>query len=181
MWETWVRSLGWEDPLEKGKLPTHFLVWRIPCTVLSMGLQRVRHNWATFTVKNISETMCFSYGSTSGSQNVRLDHNYCYWVYQLIEVIVTESYHSLIISGVGTSVLVQWLGLCASNAEWSGLIPSHGTKTPHACGTTKNIFLLLLFRLCWVFLALQACLYLWLIRGYSLAWCMGFSLQWLLL
>ena len=22
MWETWVRSLGWEDPLEKGRLPT---------------------------------------------------------------------------------------------------------------------------------------------------------------
>ena len=22
MWETWVPSLGWEDPLEKGKLPT---------------------------------------------------------------------------------------------------------------------------------------------------------------
>ena len=21
MWETWVRSLGWEDPLEKGKAP----------------------------------------------------------------------------------------------------------------------------------------------------------------
>ena len=31
MWETWVRSLGWEDPLEKEKA-THFniLVWRIP-------------------------------------------------------------------------------------------------------------------------------------------------------
>ena len=31
MWETWVRSLGWEDPLEKGKA-THFsiLAWRIP-------------------------------------------------------------------------------------------------------------------------------------------------------
>ena len=30
-WETWVRSLGWEDPLEKGK-PTYFsiLAWRIP-------------------------------------------------------------------------------------------------------------------------------------------------------
>ena len=29
--ETWVRSLGWEDPLEKGKA-THFsiLAWRIP-------------------------------------------------------------------------------------------------------------------------------------------------------
>ena len=35
MWETWVRSLGWEDPLEKGKA-THssILVWRIPWTVV---------------------------------------------------------------------------------------------------------------------------------------------------
>ena len=31
MWETWVWSLGWEDPLEKGKA-THssILAWRIP-------------------------------------------------------------------------------------------------------------------------------------------------------
>ena len=30
MWETWVRTLGWEDPLEKGKA-THsgVLAWRI--------------------------------------------------------------------------------------------------------------------------------------------------------
>ena len=34
MLETWVQSLGWEDPLEKGKA-THFtiLAWRIPWTV----------------------------------------------------------------------------------------------------------------------------------------------------
>ena len=34
MRETWVRSLSWEDPLEKGKA-THFsiLAWRIPWTV----------------------------------------------------------------------------------------------------------------------------------------------------
>ena len=34
MWETWVRSLGLEDPLEKGKV-THssILDWRIPWTV----------------------------------------------------------------------------------------------------------------------------------------------------
>ena len=45
MQETWVRSLGWEDPLEKGKA-THssILAWRIPWTLLSMGSQRVRHN-----------------------------------------------------------------------------------------------------------------------------------------
>ena len=33
MWETWVRSLGWEDPLEKGKATyTRILAWRIPWT-----------------------------------------------------------------------------------------------------------------------------------------------------
>ena len=42
MWETWVQSLGWEDPLEKGKA-THstILVWGIPRTVQSMESQRV--------------------------------------------------------------------------------------------------------------------------------------------
>ena len=37
MRETWVRSLGWEDPLEKGKA-THssILAWKIPWTVKSM-------------------------------------------------------------------------------------------------------------------------------------------------
>ena len=31
MWKTWIRSLGWEDPLKKG-MATHFsiLAWRIP-------------------------------------------------------------------------------------------------------------------------------------------------------
>ena len=34
MQETWIPSLGWEDPLEKGMV-THFsiLAWRIPWTV----------------------------------------------------------------------------------------------------------------------------------------------------
>ena len=50
MWETWVRSLGWEDPLEK-EMATHSgtLAWRIPRReepgrLPSMGLQRVKHN-----------------------------------------------------------------------------------------------------------------------------------------
>ena len=55
MQETWVRSLGWEDPLEKG-MATHssILAWRIPWTekpgkLQSMELQRVEHDQATFT------------------------------------------------------------------------------------------------------------------------------------
>ena len=48
MWETWVRSLGWEDPLEEG-MATHssVLAWRVPWTeepgrLPSMESQRVR-------------------------------------------------------------------------------------------------------------------------------------------
>ena len=49
MWETWVQSLGWKDPLEKGMV-THssILAWRILRTVQSMRSQRVGHNSATF-------------------------------------------------------------------------------------------------------------------------------------
>ena len=50
MWETWVRSLGREDPLEK-EMATHssILAWRIPWTeepgeLQSMGSQRVGHD-----------------------------------------------------------------------------------------------------------------------------------------
>ena len=33
MWETWARSLGWEDPLERGKAThSNILAWRIPRT-----------------------------------------------------------------------------------------------------------------------------------------------------
>ena len=44
IWETWVQSLSWEDPLEQGTA-THssILAWRIPWTVQSTGC-RVRHN-----------------------------------------------------------------------------------------------------------------------------------------
>ena len=34
LWETWVRSLGWEDPLENGKAShSSILAWRIPWTI----------------------------------------------------------------------------------------------------------------------------------------------------
>ena len=53
MRETRVRSLGWEDPLEKA-MATHpsTLAWKIPWTekpdrLQSMGSQRVGHDWVT--------------------------------------------------------------------------------------------------------------------------------------
>ena len=52
--ETWVRSLGREDPLEK-EMATHFsiLAWEMPWTeepggLQSMGSRRVRHGWGNW-------------------------------------------------------------------------------------------------------------------------------------
>ena len=53
MQETWVQSLGQEDPLEKGMATySNILAWRIPWTKESGGLQsirsqKVRHDRAT--------------------------------------------------------------------------------------------------------------------------------------
>ena len=50
MWETWVRSLDWEDPLEEA-MATHssILAWSIPLTegpggLQSVGSQRIGHD-----------------------------------------------------------------------------------------------------------------------------------------
>ena len=53
-----VQSLGWEDLLEK-EMATHssILAWRIPRMeepgrLQSTGLQRIRHDWATYVYIN---------------------------------------------------------------------------------------------------------------------------------
>ena len=50
MQETWLQSLGWEDPLKK-EMATHssVLAWRIPWTeefgrLQALGSQRIRHD-----------------------------------------------------------------------------------------------------------------------------------------
>ena len=68
MWETWVRSLGQKDPLEK-EMATHSstLAWRIPWReepgrLQSMGSQRVGHNWVTsLTSLTIVSFISFSF------------------------------------------------------------------------------------------------------------------------
>ena len=61
--ETWLRSLGWEDPLDKG-MATHssILAWRIPWTeklggLQCMGSQRVGQDWATNTHRETLEAV----------------------------------------------------------------------------------------------------------------------------
>ena len=63
MGETGVWSLGQEDPLEEG-MTTHsgIFAWEIPWReepggLQSMGLQRVRHDWATNTLLYLVESL----------------------------------------------------------------------------------------------------------------------------
>ena len=60
MRKTWVRSLGWEDPLEK-EMATHSSIpaWRIPWMeepggLQSTGSQRIGHDWAT----SLTQSLC---------------------------------------------------------------------------------------------------------------------------
>ena len=69
MRETWVQSLGREDPLEK-EMATHSstLAWKIPWMeepgrLQSMVSQRVRHDWATSPCKDINKLGGFHHGS----------------------------------------------------------------------------------------------------------------------
>ena len=61
MLETWVQSLGWEDPLEKGKA-THssILAWRIPRTVQSLASRRVRQDERLSLVSGRQGKLLFS-------------------------------------------------------------------------------------------------------------------------
>ena len=67
MWETWVQSLGQEDPLEKEMAPhSSILAWRIPWMegpggLQSTGSQRVGHNLVTsLSLKGQAEGAGFS-------------------------------------------------------------------------------------------------------------------------
>ena len=66
-WEAWVQSLGWEDPLDKGKA-THssILAWRIPWTAQSAGSQRAGHDRATSTSLRHTHTQMNIYWELSG-------------------------------------------------------------------------------------------------------------------
>ena len=62
IWETWIQSLGWEDPLVK-KMATHYsiLAWKTPWTEEpggSIGLQRAGHDWATSLSLSFWEILC---------------------------------------------------------------------------------------------------------------------------
>ena len=68
MQETWVQSLGWEDPLEKEKA-THssILAWRISWTVQSMGSQKLNRTEQLSLSPKVVTRYCKEWGIEHGS------------------------------------------------------------------------------------------------------------------
>ena len=88
MWETRVWSLGWEDPLEKEMaIHSSTIAWKIPWVeepgrLQSMGLQRVRHDWATSRSRPpfgslicfLSLWVCFCFVKSSSVSPFKIPH-----------------------------------------------------------------------------------------------------------
>ena len=83
VWETWVRSLGWEDPLEREMaMHSSILAWRIswmeePGRLQSMGSQRVRHDWATLLSLLLGRKVMTNLDSIFKSRDITLPTKVC--------------------------------------------------------------------------------------------------------
>ena len=81
--ETWVRSLVWEDPLEKETAAhSSILAWKISWTeepggLQSMGSQRVRHDWATNTHTHTRRWSCYNQSMFASMSSLSLLPSAC--------------------------------------------------------------------------------------------------------
>ena len=66
MWEAWVRSLDWEDALEKGKaIHSSILAWRIPWTAQGVAKSQHTTEWLSLLLHADMLTFCSSSEETT--------------------------------------------------------------------------------------------------------------------
>ena len=94
LWESWLWSLGWDDPLEKGKA-THsrILAWRIPWTeepggLQSMGSQTAGYDWVT-------NTFTFTYLSVHTHKNHNPQQHPQIWELEKAKAFISKLQRSL--------------------------------------------------------------------------------------
>ena len=109
MRETWVQSLGWEDPLEEGTT-THssILAWETtwtegPGRLQSMGSQRVRHDWATKQHSHVNVDLSVSFLHCYAGLVYPFP---CYTIRVLLEVLIVNIASPPIYS---SSSRIDWL------------------------------------------------------------------------
>ena len=136
MQETWVHSLGWEDPLEK-EMATHssILAWRIPWTEepgRSTGSQRVGHDWATSLTHSLLVTYYCSNVSTGLVVWNKTNSSYSYAIQK------SEMSHTGLKSKFQMSVFPFMQAL--ENNLFLYLLSARGCSYPLACGISSSIF-----------------------------------------
>ena len=112
--------LGWEDPLEKGMAPhSSILAWRIPWAEDPAGLQsmvpqRIRHDWATNMLFQVSMSYAGPLGGNIFPYLIDLcqhisNHNF-YWIISPPSTRLSSSANCLS-SFLGPSSVCQWISV----------------------------------------------------------------------
>ena len=128
MKETWVQSLGWEDPLENGmashsNILVRIILWTEEASRLQfMGLQKVRHNWATNTHTYLELFSHILFGE------LLLILMWCLQIYIWKDEFFFFPPFLPPYQIEETSLEVQQLKLCTPAAGAMGSIPDRGTK-----------------------------------------------------
>ena len=118
MQETWVQSLGQEDPLEKEMATnSNILAWKIPWTVKpgrvqSMRTQRIGHNWAnSLSLSPVIDGIFSTFSSFQLLSNVRLFVTPWIAVCQA-SLSITNSWSSLRLTAIKSAMPSSHLILC---------------------------------------------------------------------
>ena len=121
MWETLVLSMGQEDPLEK-EMATHssILVWKTPWVeepdgLLSMGSQRVGHDWVTSPSPILCKDWCWSWNSSTLAT----------WFEELTHLKRPWFWERLKVGGEGDNR--EWDGWMASPTQWTWVWVNSGS------------------------------------------------------
>ena len=151
MQETRVRSLGWEDPLEK-EMATHssILAWRIPWTeepggLQSMGSQRVGHDWATSPSPEILWVKPLIWGGFFSLTNKGV------WV--------ARKNGDLLYSGMASFSFLKTRGLEEKNIIMIWRASTNPPTFPHFC---HRVFCLVLFVLPVYLICLKSSVFFWI-------------------
>ena len=132
MRETWVQSLGWEDPLEKEMAPhSSILAWKMPWTeepgrLQSIGSQRVGHDWEN------------SLRFTSIIVNTTQVHiHICWWVNRHNNTFLKKENKIITrknsVQGLSISIPLQCHLFCVSLTPWKAPLLRHWLQRLEVC------------------------------------------------
>ena len=134
MWETWVQSLGWEDPLEKGKAThSNILAWRIPWTIYSSWGRKESDTTEWLSLSQLTYNIVLVSGL---QQSDSVFHVCMCWAsllsrVQLCETPWTETFQASLSMGILQARILEWVSMPSSRGSSQ---PRDWTQVSHTAG-----------------------------------------------